>query len=592
MAYQSPKWTQMTAPSGATSVSALTAAGDLFSKAMESAQTGLSNYDKGVESRLQDDIDVNTADVRRRIEDTTNLTEYGQIKNSVTGVGLDGYGKRIDRDLLRSSYDAQREQALAGTMDRVNTETRTGYGDFLQGNVNAFEQARASLPAELQGSVRIENGNLLGTETLSPEQQGMFAEAARAGGYQVPATFAEQKENFLTNILGGAGGQMTETEKQAAIASHKSVISTFSEIDEALRPAYEQANKNIDEDYQMDLQSLEENYNSTSQILGISPAMVAATVDNTTVDQYINEQYESGTWEPGIDAGRTLKGIIRDIGKDANLSDAELIFLIQRNHEQGVLWFDNGVDTDQLRKDAANNDFLKEGLAKVGRATALRKEYVKGKKSLRNNRDGQLSDATAKVRNASGIQSTSSNKAIIDRLTAGGKQAEADALAASQAAALASKKGTGTGVVPSTATTTPLPSAAVISVANAKTLIAPNSTGSVSKADAQAVSTAQGGVQTAMTPQAAAYAQETLDKVLKRAQTATAKTVAREEDLAKVMPADGRLVDLVLSQMEPGDTEPHKATIKRLIKSTHNIPDEFVDDVYRQALQAWGASNK
>ena len=73
MAYSAPKWTQMTAPSGTTSVNALTSAGDLFSKAMDAASDGLKSYDKGVESRLQEDSDVNTAALRRRLESATDL---------------------------------------------------------------------------------------------------------------------------------------------------------------------------------------------------------------------------------------------------------------------------------------------------------------------------------------------------------------------------------------------------------------------------------------------------------------------------------------------------------------------------------------
>jgi len=49
-------------------------------------------------------------------------------------------------------------------------------------------------------------------------------------------------------------------------------------------------------------------------------------------------------------------------------------------------------------------------------------------------------------------------------------------------------------------------------------------------------------------------------------------------------------VDLVLSQISEGANTPNKNTIKRILKNTDNIPEEFVDDVYRQALDAWGKS--
>ena len=108
MAYTAPKWTQMTAPSGTTSVNALTSAGDLFSKAMDSASEGLKSYDKGVESRLQEDSDVNTAALRRRLESATDLDSLNAMQGDISATGLEGYGKRIDADALNQSFDKER----------------------------------------------------------------------------------------------------------------------------------------------------------------------------------------------------------------------------------------------------------------------------------------------------------------------------------------------------------------------------------------------------------------------------------------------------------------------------------------------------
>ena len=108
MAYSAPKWTQMTAPSGTTSVNALTSAGDLFSKAMDAASDGLKSYDKGVESRLQEDSDVNTAALRRRLESATDLDSLNAMQGDISASGLEGYGKRIDADALSASFNKER----------------------------------------------------------------------------------------------------------------------------------------------------------------------------------------------------------------------------------------------------------------------------------------------------------------------------------------------------------------------------------------------------------------------------------------------------------------------------------------------------
>ena len=108
MAYQAPKWTQLTTPSSATSVNALTSAGDLFSKAIDKAQDTLTSYDEGVESRLQEDSDVNTAALRRRLESATDLDSLNAMQGDISATGLKGYGKRIDADALSQSFDKER----------------------------------------------------------------------------------------------------------------------------------------------------------------------------------------------------------------------------------------------------------------------------------------------------------------------------------------------------------------------------------------------------------------------------------------------------------------------------------------------------
>lgn len=108
MAYTAPRWTQMTAPSATTSVNALATAGDLFSKAMDTAQAGVSNFDKGVKSRLKEDSDVNTAALRRRLEGAGNLDALNAMQSEISATGLEGYGKRIDADALSQSFDKER----------------------------------------------------------------------------------------------------------------------------------------------------------------------------------------------------------------------------------------------------------------------------------------------------------------------------------------------------------------------------------------------------------------------------------------------------------------------------------------------------
>jgi len=170
MAYTAPKWTQMTAPSGTTSVNALTAAGDLFSKAMESAQTGLSNYDKGVEARLKDDSDVNTAALRRRLEGATDLASLNAMQSDISATGLEGYGKRIDADALSQSFDKERgvlrgeaeqqygEQFQQQLNDATTIEEYTAIRDSMSANPTWYDDASRiqSLGAGMEGARTLE----------------------------------------------------------------------------------------------------------------------------------------------------------------------------------------------------------------------------------------------------------------------------------------------------------------------------------------------------------------------------------------------------------------------------------------------------
>jgi hypothetical protein len=127
MAYSAPKWTQMTAPSGATAVNALTTAGDLFNKAMDSANTGLKKFDTGVETRLQDDSDVNTAALRRQLEGAGSLEALNAMQGQISAEGLQGYGKRIDADALSQSFNKERDVMRGEFQNQFNERMSTGY---------------------------------------------------------------------------------------------------------------------------------------------------------------------------------------------------------------------------------------------------------------------------------------------------------------------------------------------------------------------------------------------------------------------------------------------------------------------------------
>ena len=124
-----PKWTQLTTPSATTSVNAITAAGDLFNKAMDNANKGLKKYDAGVETRLQDDIDVNTGALRRQLEGAGTLSELNAMQGDISATGLQGYGKRIDADALSQSFNKERGVMRGEFQDQFNEQISTGYAN-------------------------------------------------------------------------------------------------------------------------------------------------------------------------------------------------------------------------------------------------------------------------------------------------------------------------------------------------------------------------------------------------------------------------------------------------------------------------------
>jgi len=103
-----PRWTQMQAPSSATSVNALSSAGDLFNKAIDQARGGIKSYQSGVDARLKEDSDVNTAALRRQLEGATDLAGLNAMQGDISATALEGYGKRIDADALQTSFNKER----------------------------------------------------------------------------------------------------------------------------------------------------------------------------------------------------------------------------------------------------------------------------------------------------------------------------------------------------------------------------------------------------------------------------------------------------------------------------------------------------
>jgi hypothetical protein len=123
------KWTQLSTPSGATAVNAMSTAGDLWKQSMQTIQGGLTAYDKGVETRLQEDSDVNTAALRRRLEGAGTLSELNAMQGDISATGLQGYGKRIDADALSQSFNKERGVMRGEFQDQFNEQISTGYAN-------------------------------------------------------------------------------------------------------------------------------------------------------------------------------------------------------------------------------------------------------------------------------------------------------------------------------------------------------------------------------------------------------------------------------------------------------------------------------
>ena len=123
------KWTQLSTPSGATAVDAMSTAGDLWKQSMQTIQGGLTAYDKGVETRLQEDSDVNTAALRRQLEGAGTLSELNAMQGDISATGLQGYGKRIDADALSQSFNKERGVMRGEFQDQFNEQISTGYAN-------------------------------------------------------------------------------------------------------------------------------------------------------------------------------------------------------------------------------------------------------------------------------------------------------------------------------------------------------------------------------------------------------------------------------------------------------------------------------
>ena len=132
------KWTQLSTPSGATAVDAISTAGDLWKQSMKTLQGGLTAYDTGVETRLQEDSDVNTAALRRRLEGAGSLSELNAMQGDISATGLQGYGKRIDADALNQSFNKERGLKRGAFQDQFNEQISTGYA-----NATTVDEVRA-----------------------------------------------------------------------------------------------------------------------------------------------------------------------------------------------------------------------------------------------------------------------------------------------------------------------------------------------------------------------------------------------------------------------------------------------------------------
>lgn len=225
MAYTAPKWTQMVSPSGATSVNAITAAGDLFSKAMDSASKGLKDFDTGVETRRQDDSDVNTAALRRQLEGASSLDELNAMKSSISAEGLQEYDNRIDRDALDQSFDKERGVLRGEDEQQYNEQFQQKLND-----ANSIEEytnirnSMASNPTWYDDALRI--------QSLGVGMEGARTLEANTASTALSQSFAGKSFNELADMAKLIKpGDLNAREDLAAIATQQKLVRSNTQTD-------------------------------------------------------------------------------------------------------------------------------------------------------------------------------------------------------------------------------------------------------------------------------------------------------------------------------------------------------------------------
>ena len=122
MAYSPPKWTQLTTPSNATALESIKVAGDYFGNFADTLGGMRKSYDDGKEVRRKDDSDVNTAALRRKLEDASNLDSLEAMKSQISGAGLEQYEDRIDADVLSAAFDKEQGVMRGEAEQQYNEE--------------------------------------------------------------------------------------------------------------------------------------------------------------------------------------------------------------------------------------------------------------------------------------------------------------------------------------------------------------------------------------------------------------------------------------------------------------------------------------
>ena len=314
MAYTAPKWTQMTAPSGTTSVNALTSAGDLFSKAMDSASEGLKSYDKGVESRLQEDSDVNTAALRRRLESATDLDSLNAMQGDISATGLEGYGKRIDADALSQSFDKERG-VLRGEFEQEYNE------DFSQ----RLNQAKT--PAEYE----------LIRQSMATNPK-YFDDASRitalgAGTDKAIQTQTDQSVLKTKIGYGGSSYKDLKEQKKSIDETVPGAAENLVNIDAAMLTALKEETSQFAETVAQLIQKAE----TSADFTEIKKAIANKSVENPDMDmsKFINAQGELKN-NLEIEADRVaLNTLSTKVTSNENLSDLEKQ-LTELNKNPGV----------------------------------------------------------------------------------------------------------------------------------------------------------------------------------------------------------------------------------------------------------------